>query len=178
MGLCWKFPMVMGPGTKLSSPHQISGNTESPWRTPLPNRDVGTIFFGREVWEISKKKMIKLSLVSWLRALKWNSRIIFVVIVVAAVTAVVVVVQSLSCVQIFAAPWTAARQASLSFTISQSLLKLKSTESVMPSNHLILCCPFLLLPSVFPSIRVAVTNSEKLLHARHSSKIVELTKVY
>ena len=51
-------------------------------------------------------------------------------------------------------PWTAARQASLSFTISQSLLKLMSIESVMPSSHLILCCPLLFLPSIFPSIRV------------------------
>ena len=51
-------------------------------------------------------------------------------------------------------PWTAARQVSLSFTISQSLLKLLSIESVMPSNHLILCHPFLLLPSISPSIRV------------------------
>ena len=51
-------------------------------------------------------------------------------------------------------PWTVARQASLSFTISQSLIKLMSIESVMPSNHLILCHPLLLLPSIFPSIRV------------------------
>ena len=51
-------------------------------------------------------------------------------------------------------PWTAACQASLSFTISQRLLKLLSMESVMPSNHLILCCPLLLLPSIFPGIRV------------------------
>ena len=51
-------------------------------------------------------------------------------------------------------PWTAACQASLSFASSWSLLKLMSTESVMPSNHLILCCPLLLLPSIFPSIRV------------------------
>ena len=60
----------------------------------------------------------------------------------------------LSRVQLSAAPWTAERQASLSITKSQSLLKLMSTESVMPSNHLILCSPFLLLPSIFPSIRV------------------------
>ena len=66
---------------------------------------------------------------------------------------VVAIVQSLSRVQLFAIPWTAAHQASLSFTISQSLLKLVSIESVMPSNHLILCHPLLLLPSVFPSIR-------------------------
>ena len=60
----------------------------------------------------------------------------------------------LSCVQLLVTPWTAARQASLSFTISQSLLKLMSMESVIPSNHLILSCPFLLLPSIFPSTRV------------------------
>ena len=66
----------------------------------------------------------------------------------------VVLVQSLSCVQLFATPWTAARQASLSFTISQSLLKLTSSDSVRPSNHLILFCPLLLLPSIFPNIRV------------------------
>ena len=60
-----------------------------------------------------------------------------------------VVVQSLSRVQCFATPWTAALQASLSFTNSRSLLKLMSIESVMSSNHLILCCPPVLLPSVF-----------------------------
>ena len=64
------------------------------------------------------------------------------------------VLQSLSHVPPSGAPWPAARQASLSSTISQSLLRLLSTESVMPSSHLILCCPLLLLPSVFPSIRV------------------------
>ena len=62
-------------------------------------------------------------------------------------------VQSLSCVQIFAAPWTAAHQASLFFTISLSLLNLMSIELVMPSNHLIFCHPLLLLPSTFPRIR-------------------------
>ena len=66
-------------------------------------------------------------------------------------------VQSLSCV--FATPWTAAHQASLSITNSQSLLKLMSIESVMPSNHLILCHPLLLLPSIFPSIRVFSNKS-------------------
>ena len=63
-------------------------------------------------------------------------------------------VQSLSHVRLFVTPWTAAPQASLSITISRSLLKLMFIESVMPSNHLILCCPLLLLPSIFPSIRV------------------------
>ena len=72
---------------------------------------------------------------------------------------VFVVFQSLSCVRLFVTPWTAACQASLSFTISQSLLKLMSIESVMPSNHLILCYPLLLLPSIFPSIRVFPSES-------------------
>ena len=71
-------------------------------------------------------------------------------------------VQSLSRVWLFATPWTAARQASLSITNSQSLHRLMSIESVMPSNHLILCRPLLLLPSIFPSIRVRVfTNAMK-----------------
>ena len=61
-------------------------------------------------------------------------------------------------------PWTAARQASLSITNSWSLLKLRSIESVMPSNHLILCCPLLLPPSIFPSIRVF--SNESVLHIR------------
>ena len=65
-----------------------------------------------------------------------------------------IVVQSLSCIQLFVTPWTAALQTSLSFTISWSLLKLTSIESMMPSNHRTLFFPFLLLPSIFPSIRV------------------------
>ena len=73
-------------------------------------------------------------------------------------------VSSLNCVQLFATPWTAACQASLSITNSQSLLKLMSIKSVMPSNHLILCHPFLLLPSIFPSIRVF--SSDSVLHIK------------
>ena len=68
-------------------------------------------------------------------------------------------VQSVSHVRLFVTPWTAACQASLSITNSQSLLKLMSIESVMPSNHLILCCPLLLLLSIFPSIRVFSNES-------------------
>ena len=68
-------------------------------------------------------------------------------------------IQSLSRVQLFGTPWTAARQASLSITNSQSLLKLVSIESVTPSSHLILCRPLLLLPSIFPSIRVFSNES-------------------
>ena len=70
----------------------------------------------------------------------------------------------ISCVRLFATPWASTHQASLSFTISQSLLKLMSMMLVMPSNHLILCHPFLLLPSNFPSIRVF--SSESALHIR------------
>ena len=68
-------------------------------------------------------------------------------------------VQSLSCVRLFVTPWTAAHQAFLSITNSQSLLKLMSITSVMPSNHLILCHPLLLLPSIFPSIKVFSNES-------------------
>ena len=71
---------------------------------------------------------------------------------------------SLSHVQLFVTPWTAACQASLSITNSQSFLKLTSIESVMPSNHLILCRPLLLLSPIFPSIRVF--SSESVLHIR------------
>ena len=67
--------------------------------------------------------------------------------------------QLLSSLQLFANPWTAAHQAFLSITNSQSLLKLISIESMMPSNHLILCCALLLLPSIFPSIRVFSNES-------------------
>ena len=72
-------------------------------------------------------------------------------------------VQSLSHVRLFATPWTAARQASLSNTNSRSLLKLMSIESVMPSNHLILCHPLLLPSSIFPSIRVFSNESVLLI---------------
>ena len=75
-----------------------------------------------------------------------------------------IVVQLLSHVQIFATPRTAACQASLSFSVSRSLLKLKAIVSVMPPNHLVFCYPLLLLPSIFPSIRVF--SNESVLHIR------------
>ena len=77
---------------------------------------------------------------------------------------VLLVAQLLSRVQFFATSWTAAHHASLPITISRSLLKLMSTESMMPSNHLIPCSPLLLLPSIFPSIRVF--SNESALHIR------------
>ena len=75
-------------------------------------------------------------------------------------------VQSLSHVQLFVTPWTAACQASLTITNSQSLLKLMSIQSVMASNHLVLCPPLLLPPSIFPSIRVF--SNESVFHMRWS----------
>ena len=74
-------------------------------------------------------------------------------------------VQSLSCVRLFVTPWTAARQASLSITNYQSLPKLMSIEPVMPSNHLILCRPLLLPPSILP--RVRVFSNESVLRTQH-----------
>ena len=76
----------------------------------------------------------------------------------------IVVVQSLSRVWFFATLWTAAHQGSLSFAVSQSLLKLVFIELIMPSNQLILCCPLLLLPFIIPSMRVF--SSESVLHIR------------
>ena len=76
----------------------------------------------------------------------------------------IIAVQLLSHVRLSVTPWTAARQASLSLSISQSMIKLMSIESLMPFNHLILCHPLLLLPSIFPSIRVFY--SESALHIR------------
>ena len=73
-------------------------------------------------------------------------------------------VQSLSRIRLFVAPWTAASQASLSITNSWSLLKFVSIESVMPSNHLVFCCPLLLPPSIFPSIRLF--SNESFFHIR------------
>ena len=90
-----------------------------------------------------------------LRPPRWGLRMTCLVLgTVLVVTIIIVVVQSLSRVPLFATPWAAAHQASLSFTISGSLLRLTSIESVMPSNHLTLSHPLLLLPSVFPSFRV------------------------
>ena len=85
---------------------------------------------------------------------------------------VVVVLQSLSCVQLFMTSWTATRQASQSFTVSRSLLKLVSIESMMPSNYLIHCCLFLLLPSFFHSIRVFSNETSHQLSSVQFSRSV------
>ena len=90
--------------------------------------------------------IFKCHLTSWLHERNW------------------IVIQSLSHVQLFVISWTAACQASLPLTISQSLLKLMSMELMMPSNHLILCHPLLLLPSVFPNIKVS--SNELALHIK------------
>ena len=98
---------------------------------------------------------LPLSLEIW-----WSSGMLYL----SLVTIVLLWVWSLSRVPLFVTPWTTAHQASLSFTISRSLLKLMPIESVMPSNHLILCWPLLFLPSIFPSIRVF--SEESALHVR------------
>ena len=85
--------------------------------------------------------------------------------------AFVFVVQPLNCVQLFETLWTAVHQASLSITIFQSLLKFMSIESVVPFNHLIFCHPLLLLPSIFPSIRV-FPSELALLHQNQSTHTV------
>ena len=87
-------------------------------------------------------------------------------------------VQSLSRVRLFVTPWTVARQASLSITNPWTLLKLMSIESVMPSNNLILCCPLLLLPSVFPSIRVFSQESVLCMRYRRFSFSISHSNEY
>ena len=91
-----------------------------------------------------------------------KNNVIFQVIIITEYYVMFSSVQSLSRVRLFATPRTAARQASLSITNNWSLLGLMSIESLMPSNHLILCHPLLLLPSIFPSIRVF--SNESALH--------------
>ena len=88
----------------------------------------------------------------WVEFICWNSKH-------QLLTAQFSSVQSLSHVRLFVTPWTTARQASLSITNSRSLPKLMSIESVMPYNHLILCRPLLLLPSIFPNIRIFSTSA-------------------
>ena len=95
-----------------------------------------------------------MSLVCALNKNPWVQCMLFASNFFCCATSVVVVVQLLSHVQLFVIPWTIAHQASLSFSIVWSLFKLMSIESVMPSNHLILCCPLFLLSSIFPRIRV------------------------
>ena len=104
------------------------------------------VIYRWESWTIKKTECWRIDafeLWCWRRLLRvpWTARRLNIV-----------VVQSLSCVRLFTTPWTAALQASMSFTISQSLLKLLSIELVMLSKHLVLCHPLLLLPSIFPRV--------------------------
>ena len=117
------------------------------------------------------KSWIWLNLCEWyktevqLHSSKWVSIAFLKILFFPSLNCLAVVVdQLLSHVRLSETPGTAVHQASLSFTISWNLLKLMSIESVMPSNHLILCHPFLLLPSIFPSIRVF--SNESALHIR------------
>ena len=105
-------------------------------------------------------------LIHWLTLMRWAERVrqLFSLMEFENANLRISSVQSLSCVQLFGTPWTAARQASLFITNSRSLPKLMSIESVIPSNHLILCHPLLLPPSIFPSSRVF--SNESSLHIR------------
>ena len=133
-----------------------------PWCTPFP------------IWNQSVVPYPVLTVASWpvyrlhKRQVRWSgipiSLIIFHSLLWFTQWKALSSVQSLSHVWLFATPWTAACQASLSITNSRSLLKLMSITSVMPSNHLILCRPLFLLPSIFPSIRVF--SSESVFHIR------------
>ena len=115
-----------------------------PWDSPGKNTRVGchTLFHG--ISPTQGSNLCLLGLLLWQCTTPWFQ----------PAKALTSSVQWLSPVQLFAIPWTAAHQASLSIANSWSLLKFMSIESVMPSNHLILCCPLLLSPSIFPSIRV------------------------
>ena len=116
-------------------------------------------------------------LIHWLTLMRWAERVrqLFSLMEFENANLRISSVQSLSCVQLFGTPWTAARQASLFITNSRSLPKLMSIESVMPSSHLILCRPLLLLPSIFANIRV-FSNESGLRIRCYSMSIAFWTK--
>ena len=121
---------------------------------------------------LDAKHIINLTLVStiwWCPCVYKSFSHICEIFPLCQISPIVVAVQLLSRVRLFVTPWTVACQASLSFIISLSLLKLMSIKSVMLSNHLILCCPLLLLPSVFPSIRVFFNESALLIRCPNCS---------
>ena len=121
----------------------------SPWSSPGLNTGVGSLSLLQEIFPTQESNWCHLHCRRILYQLNFPVQYSSV--------------QSLSCVRHFVTPWTAACQASLSITNSQSLLKLMSIELVMPSNHLILCHPLPLLPSIFPSIRVFSNESVLLI---------------
>ena len=137
---------------KPTRPNKWTGNRQSTWKRiqskivkmiqNLGNKMESEINRMRHVWRRYKKCLMRIQEEIKNRSSAINDTI----------TKLKNSVQSLSCVRFFVMPWTAAWQASLSITNSWSLLKLLSIELMMPSNHLILCCPFLLLPSIFLNI--------------------------
>ena len=108
----------------------------------------------QEMSWVGNEKNLKQSNVREANLKRWSEFFFFFFLTQEETLHIIIVVLSLSRVWLFATPWTATRQVSLSFTISQSVLKLMSIKSVMPSSHLILCRPLFLLLSIFPSIRV------------------------
>ena len=117
-----------------------------------------------DLWLSFHRTQCVSSIAQWLFLCSVPVQLSFQIPLDKAVAVVAVAFQSLSRVHLFAPPWTVACQGTMFSTTSWSLLKFKSIESVMLSNHFILCCPLLLLPSIFPSIRVF--SSESALHIR------------
>ena len=139
---------------QLSHPYMTTGKTRALTRWTFVGQVMSLLFNMLSRLVITFLPRSKCLLISWLQS---PSAVIFSSVQFSSV-------QSLSHVQLFATPWTATRQGSLSITNAQSLFKLMSIMSVMPSNHLILCCPLLLPPSTFPSIRAF--SNESVLHIR------------
>ena len=130
----------------FATPYTVVTKLLSPWSFPGKNTGVGCHFPFQRIFLAQGSNLCLLGLLHWQEDFL-------------PVRHLFRSVQSLSHVWLFATPWTASCQTSLSFTNSWSLLKLMSIKSVMPSNHLILCCPLLLLPSIFPRIRVFYNES-------------------
>ena len=122
----------------------------------------------KDSWD--RKHVLTVSFLKYPQSMYVLQSIIFVGSYMSSKSTVAVVVQSFSCVQLFATPWTAARQASLSITNSRSLFKLISIESIMPPNHLILCCPFSSCLQSFPASGCFLMS--QLLH--QVPKVLEL----
>ena len=147
--LCWVWPMIKDPCLQFSTfisicSYQLPAESLPPVQSHLYSPRLSIQWYRLE----AKNWPYLITLVINMEPNRKPPGIYYIYVYI------VIVVQLLSHVWLFVTPGTAACQASLSFTISQSLLKFMSIESVMPSKHLILCCPLLLLPSVFPSIRV------------------------
>ena len=153
---------ITSVGTPVSSPpHTLQ---DGPWQIPCDGTlpPAAPASCGQPHLPGKRNFSLPVVVFQWLSGMnKWMK---LTSLLVVSYVFLLFAVEALSCVRLFAIPWTAGRQASLCFTISRSLLELMSIGLVMPSNHCILCCPLLLLPSILPSIRVF--SNESALHIR------------